>query len=161
MRHLTGTEYCKVDVNERFKMPKKFLEQLNLSSTRLFCVRKKLDDNALELFTDERFQKEMDWITTYLNSDGDDEEQLLFNALTNIKHIYLDDADRLPLPKELKQVAEIGNEVVIKGVGGHFELYSKEDYEKQCEAIKQSEKSLKDLRAALTKQAREKEQRPL
>ena len=44
MCHLIGNECCKVDVNGRFKMPKKLLEQLDLSVNRSFAIRKKLDE---------------------------------------------------------------------------------------------------------------------
>jgi MraZ protein len=151
MSHLIGNDSCKVDVNGRFKMPKKFLEQLDLSSNRSFAIRKKLDDQCLEMFSYNDFQDEMNWILEHIDRNGNDQEEALFDALTDVDVIKLDEGDRLPLPKRLSGELKIENDIVVRGAGNRFEIRVKEDYEQKREQIKKNEKSLKELRAELSK----------
>ena len=151
MSHLVGNEPCKVDVNGRFKMPKKLLEQLDLSTNRSFAIRKKLDDQCLEMFSYNGFQEEMDWILEHVDRNGNDDEEALFDALTDVDVIKLDEGDRLPLPKRLSEELKIASDIVIRGAGNRFEIRIKENCEQKREQRKKNEKKLKNLRANLSK----------
>lgn len=132
-------------------MPKKFLEQLDLSTNRSFAIRKKLDDQCLEMFSYNGFQDEMNWILEHIDRNGNDAEEALFDALTDVDVIKLDEGDRLPLPKRFSEELKIENDIVIRGAGNRFEIRIKQDYEQKREQRKKSEKSLKELRAELSK----------
>jgi MraZ protein len=140
-------------------MPKKLLEQLDLSSNKSFAIRKKLDDQCLELFHYNGFQEEMEVITKQINRDSSEEEEALFYALTDVDVIDLDASERLPLPKRFDEEIGTGNDIVIRGVGNCFEIRIAAQYEKRNDERKKNEKALKQLRSKLSKAYKDNEQK--
>ncbi|MDR1725076.1 MAG: hypothetical protein LBR28_01625 [Bacteroidales bacterium] len=152
MNHLIGNDCCKVDINGRFKLPAKLMEQLDLADNRSFAIRKKLDDHCLELFSFQGFQEEMGWILKHVNRYGTDDDEALYDDLTDVDIIELDKSNRLPLPKRFSEEINIVSDIVIRGAGNCFEIRSKQDYENKRIERKKREKDLKALRASLSKQ---------
>jgi MraZ protein len=47
-----------------------------------------------------------------------------------VKNVELDSSERILIPKDLKQFANLHKEIVISGAGELFEIWDKEAYEK-------------------------------
>jgi MraZ protein len=47
-----------------------------------------------------------------------------------VKNVELDSSDRILIPKDLKQFANLNKEIVISGAGELFEIWDKDAYEK-------------------------------
>jgi MraZ protein len=67
-----------------------------------------------------------------LDKEHIDKRRKLFSSATQLE---LDEQGRILLPKNLQSFAEIKNNVLIVGVGDHFEIWQKTKWEKYMEEI--------------------------
>lgn len=132
MALILGKEYCKVDLNGRFKFPIALKRQLETEDGR-FVIRRSVYAECLELWTYASFREEVEKLQERLNPYRREDRDLL-RKLTEGNIIELDTNDRLLIPAEQKAVVAEAKEVVLQSTGKFIELWDRKTYDKMEEA---------------------------
>ncbi|MGB9883394.1 MAG: division/cell wall cluster transcriptional repressor MraZ [Microgenomates group bacterium] len=69
--------------------------------------------------------------TSLLDKENLAKQRLLFSS---ISYLEIDDQGRFVIPKNLIEYANLKKDVVILGVGDHFEIWSQENWKKYAKA---------------------------
>jgi len=118
---LTGTHACKLDDGRRLILPKEVREQLGEAPALFFTPG---PDQCLWLCTAAGLEKRMEQVD---RSSADDAQararRRLYFSQTEKCAVKWDQSGECSIPERLVQFAELRQEVVLVGVGDHFELW--------------------------------------
>lgn len=128
MALILGKEYCKVDVNGRFKFPIALKRQLEVDDGR-FVIRQSVYAECLELWTYASFREEVENLQGRLNPYRKEDRELL-RKLTEGNIIELDSNDRLLVPAEQKALIADAKELVLQSTGKFIEVWDRKAYDK-------------------------------
>ena len=128
MALILGKEYCKIDLNGRFKFPIALKRQLETEDGR-FVIRQSVYAECLELWTYASFREEVEKLQEKLNPYRREDRELL-RKLTEGNIIELDSNDRLLVPAEQKHVIATAKEIVLQSTGKFIELWDRQTYDK-------------------------------
>jgi Uncharacterized protein conserved in bacteria len=127
MSSVIGIEYCKVDLQGRFKLPVGLKKQLALGDDMRFVLRCSIYNRCLELFTYQSFQEEVARLSEKLNL-YDPEGKRLFRRMTQSNLVELDTFDRFLLPKEQRKSVNIDKDIVIVSSATCMEIWDAATY---------------------------------
>jgi MraZ protein len=119
-----------IDAKGRVNVPRKFLDHFHPSSTeRRFFATQGLD-GCVFVFPHEHWDSV---VAQVRGSSLGDEEARAFSRrfFASTRELEVDAAGRVLLPKELRDFARIGDEVLFVGVDTRIELWSPERWERQ------------------------------
>lgn len=122
------TYECKIDDKARLKLPVSLVRKLRAEEGGVLVVKRSVFENCLEVYPPEpwmRMMKKINGLNRFVKKNADFIR--LFTA--GVKEVEIDKADRILLPKDLKQFAGLDKEIVINGVGDYFEIWDKGTYE--------------------------------
>lgn len=115
---------CKIDVKGRLLLPSIYRKGLGDEADRGFFLKRSLYKNCLELFTDQRWSKELskfDEIDIYNEEETD--------VLRSLQHlgqtVQLDAVGRLQIPKEMIEFARLESDVILVGMIHFLEIWDK------------------------------------
>jgi len=120
--------YCKFDEKSRLMLPVDLRKRLAPYIKDGITLNYNLLTKCIDILTQENMKR----IEDYFNQlDQFDPEHLEFMNLTfaHTKSAIIDNTGRMLVAPELKSIAQLGKEVVIKGVGFNFAIWNKESYE--------------------------------
>ena len=126
--NLIGVYQCKLDAKSRLMLPKAFKKQLASSLDSPFILKRSVFHHCLELFPMDEWNKvvlDINRLNRFVKKNND----FIRMFTAGVKMIDLDSNGRLLIPKELKQYANIKNEVVLSSSGNMIELWNTNDYE--------------------------------
>ena len=128
MVNLLGEFECKVDEKGRFKVPAGLLRQFNDQDIDGGFVMSKGLDGCLELRTRRQWDEmaeELKKLSVYKK----EYRQLLRFKFSGVKDMKVDGADRLLIPKELIDFADVQQELVLNCIMDKVEIWAKDRYE--------------------------------
>ena len=128
MVNLLGEFECKVDEKGRFKVPTGLLRQFNDQDIDGGFVMSKGLDGCLELRTRRQWDEmaeELKKLSVYKK----EYRQLLRFKFSGVKDMKVDGADRLLIPKELIDFADVQQELVLNCIMDKVEIWAKDRYE--------------------------------
>lgn len=123
------TYECKIDDKGRIKLPSSLVKLLLTTENKNFVVKRSVARKCLEIYPMDPWEKIMTKINK-LNRFITENADFIRIFMAGVKNIELDASERILLPKDLKNFAELSKEIVIAGAGEIFEVWNKAAYEK-------------------------------
>jgi MraZ protein len=130
------TYECKIDDKGRLKLPSSLIKLLQDSDDKNFVVKRSVFQNCLEAYPMkpwEKLMKKINGLNRFVKKNAD----FIRMFTAGVKNVELDSSERILIPKDLKQYANLNKEIVIAGAGELFEIWDKESYEKVISANKE------------------------
>lgn len=129
MIHFYETYECKIDDKGRLKLPSALIKLLQSSDNKNFVIKRSVFQECLEVYPMKPWEKLMNKINN-LNRFVKKNADFIRMFTAGVKNIELDASERILIPKDLKQFANLHKEIVIAGAGELFEVWDKAKYEK-------------------------------
>lgn len=129
MIHFYETYECKIDDKGRIKLPSSLIKLLQSSEDKNFVIKRAVFQNCLEVYPMqpwEKLMKKINGLNRFVKKNAD----FIRMFTAGVKNVELDSSERILIPKDLKQFANLHKEIVISGAGELFEIWDKEAYEK-------------------------------
>ena len=136
MLNFYETYDCKIDDKGRLKLPSSLIKLLQSSDDKNFVVKRSVFQNCLEVYPMqpwEKLMKKINGLNRFVKKNAD----FIRMFTAGVKNVELDSSERILIPKDLKQYANLNKEIVIAGAGELFEIWDKESYEKVISANKE------------------------
>jgi MraZ protein len=137
---LIGKEYCKVDINGRFKFPAAHKKLLSAVLEEGFIIRESVFDACLELWPRKELERETSEIISRLNPYNP-EDRLIIRKLSEGNPVDLDANDRILIPGDQKKSKKIDKDIVLIPKGNLIEIWDVAAYE----ALSKSTTNLAEL----------------
>lgn len=121
---LTGKFERSLDDKQRFAIPKRLREFLQLAAKSALFIAPGTD-GSLALYTEEAFAQ----LARRLDAASPTGKDLrAFSRLfyARAQEVELDPQGRIRIPSDLAELAELGKQVVLLGVGDHLEIWNHE-----------------------------------
>jgi len=129
MTTFIGDFLCKSDAKGRIVLPSLFKKEMSEANQSSFVVRKDLFDNCLVLIPQNEWQKEVQLLESKLSNFRQKDKRLKRALYRSTAEVSLDANGRFLVPKRILELVGITKEVVLLGVGGNIELWSKQEFE--------------------------------
>ena len=129
MIHFYETYECKVDDKGRLKLPSSLIKLLQSSDNKNFVIKRSVHQSCLEVYPMkpwEKLMKKINGLNRFVKKNAD----FIRMFTAGVKNVELDSSERILIPKDLKQFANLQKEVVVSGAGELFEIWDKDSYEK-------------------------------
>lgn len=123
------TYECRIDDKGRLKLPSSLIKLLQSTDSKDFVIKRSVFQNCLEVYPMQPWEKLMKKINS-LNRFVKKNADFIRMFTAGVKNVELDASERILIPKDLKQFANLKKEIVISGAGELFEIWDKEAYEK-------------------------------
>lgn len=136
MMNFYETYDCKIDDKGRLKLPSSLIKTLQSSDDKNFVIKRSVFQNCLEVYPMqpwEKLMKKINGLNRFVKKNAD----FIRMFTAGVKNVELDSSERILIPKDLKQYANLNKEIVISGAGELFEIWDKESYEKVISANKE------------------------
>ena len=136
MSNFYETYDCKIDDKGRLKLPSSLIKLLQSSDDKNFVIKRSVFQNCLEVYPMqpwEKLMKKINGLNRFVKKNAD----FIRMFTAGVKNVELDSSERILIPKDLKQYANLNKEIVIAGAGELFEIWDKESYEKVISANKE------------------------
>ncbi|GHS85503.1 transcriptional regulator MraZ [Bacteroidia bacterium] len=141
MAILIGKEYCKMDVNGRFKFPLALKKLLTAVIEDGFIIKESLFDACLELWPRKEFEKELSENIAKLNQYNP-QDRLIIRKLSEGNPIDLDGNDRLLIPGDQRKAKNIDKDIVLISKNNLIEIWDVATYRALESASKQDIETL-------------------
>jgi len=128
MTIFTGEFDCKVDIKGRILIPAEFRRQMGNVEAYRFIITKALNEQCLELFTIEEWERMNKSIQENIETLGSEHKQLLLEFRLSATEVECDQKGRVLIPERLLKQVEIEKEAVLLGCFGKIEIWSPEMY---------------------------------
>jgi MraZ protein len=126
-----GRHEYKIDQKGRVPFPPKFREEL-----RQGLVMSQGLDGCINVYPLSEWQKMSENLATLLPPTRNKARRMRRFTFATAFPAELDAQGRAALPLPLRQYAEIGEAVIIAGVGNYIEIWSKEKWEAESDLMK-------------------------
>ena len=129
MIHFYETYECKIDDKGRLKLPSSLIKLLQSSDNKNFVIKRSVHQSCLEVYPMkpwEKLMKKINGLNRFVKKNAD----FIRMFTAGVKNVELDSSERILIPKDLKQFANLQKEVVVSGAGELFEIWDKDSYEK-------------------------------
>jgi MraZ protein len=136
MMNFYETYDCKIDDKGRLKLPSSLIKLLQSSDDKNFVIKRSVFQNCLEVYPMqpwEKLMKKINGLNRFVKKNAD----FIRMFTAGVKNVELDSSERILIPKDLKQYANLNKEIVIAGAGELFEIWDKESYENVITANKE------------------------
>ncbi|MCL2027366.1 MAG: hypothetical protein FWG79_02650 [Bacteroidales bacterium] len=128
MNMLIGKEYCKVDINGRFKLPLAHKKLLSAIIEEGFIIRESVFDACLELWPRKEFERKTSEDVSKLNPYNP-KDRLIIRVLSEGNPVDLDANDRILIPNDQKKSKKIDKDIVLIPQGNLIEIWDISAYE--------------------------------
>jgi len=129
MYSLVGTHECKIDDKGRIMFPSPFKKQLEKNLSKGFIIKRSVFQNCLELFPLDQWNETMLGVNK-LNRFTKKNNDFIRRYTAGLKHIKLDKAGRILIPKDLINFSLLKKNIVMATALNIIEIWDKEMYEK-------------------------------
>lgn len=141
MTSFIGENTCKLDSKGRFMLPSAYKKQMGNETQLRFIIKKDIFENCLNLFPNDEWEKQVMTIRGNVNTFNREHNRFLREFYKGTAEIYIDNTNRILIPKKMLESANIGNEIVLIGLDGKIEIWDK----KVFDGIGQNENEFADL----------------
>ncbi|GAB4316041.1 MAG: division/cell wall cluster transcriptional repressor MraZ [Bacteroidales bacterium] len=132
MTSLTYTYECKVDSKGRVLLPAGLKKELSEVLDAGFVIKKSVFYHCLELYPKAEWEREMEAINK-LNRFVKKNVDFIRKFMAGVKPVSLDNSDRLLIPKDLIQFADISKDIVLTSQINKIEIWDKARYQEVVE----------------------------
>lgn len=129
MSSFIGDYDCKVDEKGRVLFPSAFKKQVKSASPDRFVVKKDIFESCLVLYPIEEWERQNTLIRKNTNPYNKEHNMFLREFYRGTAEVTLDSSGRLLIPKRLLDMVNAGRELVLAGMDGKIEIWSKDKYE--------------------------------
>ena len=129
MARLIGEYECRIDGKGRLIIPTRLKRQLPPEAQEKLVINRSLD-KCLVLFTKADWEKESERLDG-LNMFNAQHRQFIRLYHNGANEIAVDTSDRILIPKNLKEYAEINTDVVLFAYGNRIEIWSEKVYQQE------------------------------
>jgi MraZ protein len=112
MNMLIGKEYCKVDINGRFKLPSAHKKLLSAVLEEGFVICESLQDECLEVWPRKVFEQNRSETISKLNPYNP-QDRIIIRKLSEGNPVELDANDRILIPNDQKKSKKIDKDIVL------------------------------------------------
>lgn len=130
-----GDYTCKVDPKGRITLPTAFKRQMPAAAQDKFVIKKDIYEKCLVLYPIDEWDRQVQEIQANTNPNNREHSALVRGLFKDIAELEIDANNRVLIPARLLKVAEIDKDVVLAGLPGKIELWSKDLYEQATSAI--------------------------
>jgi MraZ protein len=130
MATFIGEYACKVDVKGRVILPVAFKKQMPADACDHFVVRKDIFENCLVLYASEDWNRQLQKIRKRINPYNREHNMFLRNFFKGTADLFLDNNNRMLIPKRLLDLIGAERDVVLAGQDGRIEIWAADIYEK-------------------------------
>lgn len=128
MYNLIGTYECKIDNKGRIMFPSPFKKQLGKELSKGFILKRSVFQKCLELFPINEWDETMLGVNK-LNRFTKKNNDFIRRYTAGLKHIELDNAGRILIPKDLINFSHLKKNIVMSTALNIIEIWDKEMYE--------------------------------
>ena len=128
MHNLIGTYECKIDNKGRIMFPSPLKKQLKKDLLKGFILKRSVFQKCLEIFPLHEWDKTMIGINK-LNRFKKKNNDFIRRFTAGLKHIELDNAGRILIPKDLMIFSQLKKNIVMSTALNIIEIWDKEMYE--------------------------------
>ena len=148
LRRFFGRHIHSLDGKGRVAVPSEFREILsNLNVTHLVVTN---SDQCLELYTPDRWERELDWVET-LPPTAEATERYRQFYITAAQTVEVDAQGRIRVPPALRESAGLDKDVVITGDGEKIQIWDKVAWDRVDQANRLSFREIKNKLAEFPK----------
>ncbi len=122
-----GEVYCKLDTKARILVPSKFIKQMPKEAERTFVINRG-QDKCLVLYTEPEWNKVTEPLKS-LNEYSPEEMLFIRQYYSQADILYFDSNNRIMIPKNLLEYADLQKEVVLLGYFNRIEVWDQDAYE--------------------------------
>ena len=128
MYNLIGTYECKIDNKGRIMFPSPLKKQLKKDLSKGFILKRSVFQKCLEFFPLNEWDETMIGINK-LNRFKKKNNDFIRRFTAGLKHIELDNAGRILIPKDLINFSQLKKNIVMSTALNIIEIWDKEMYE--------------------------------
>ena len=125
MYNLIGTYECKIDNKGRIMFPSPLKKQLKKKIFQGFILKRSVFQKCLEIFPLHEWDKTMIGINN-LNRFKKKNNDFIRRFTAGLKHIELDNAGRILIPKDLMIFSQLKKNIVMSTALNIIEIWDKE-----------------------------------
>ncbi|MCK8480514.1 division/cell wall cluster transcriptional repressor MraZ [Psychroserpens algicola] len=129
MNPLIGTYECKVDAKGRLMLPAAIKKQLLPALQNGFVLKRAVFQPCLELYPMTEWEVLMQKVNK-LNRFKKKNNDFIRRFTAGLKHVEIDAAGRLLIPKDLVAFSGITKDIVVASAINIIEIWDKDSYEK-------------------------------
>lgn len=131
LKHFTGTHDHKIDDKGRVSLPSEFRRVLDAVGSReaLYIVPQLDDPRAHVVFSIDAYSKLVDRHNEREYPSQRAQQRMEMKLITRAKQVQVDDIGRIVLPRELREMIDLGKMVRFVGNASSFEIWRPEDRE--------------------------------
>lgn len=143
IKNCLGNWELSLDSKGRISIPAKMKEKFPANFKNFVLIRGFENDKCIYMYYPENFNEYVFNKFGFANVDvfNDKERSFKRKILSSVSEVEPDNTDRILLPKNLIEYADISKNVVISGAGEYFEIWEKAHFDK-----KQNEMTEGDLK---------------
>jgi len=130
MATFIGDYPCKVDVKGRIILPMAFKKQMPPAAQDRFVVRKDIFENCLVLYALDDWNRQLEKIRKRINPYNREHNMFLRNFFKGTADLFLDNNNRMLIPKRLLDLIGAERDVVLAGQDGRIEMWAADIYDK-------------------------------
>ncbi len=129
MTGFVGDYKAKIDSKGRLVFPATLKRQLLSENSDKFIIKKDIYEKCLIIYTTQEWERQNSILRAKLNPYDRKHKIFLREYYRSSYEIYLDNNNRILIPSELIEYAEINKEVVFSGQDMKIELWAKQNYQ--------------------------------
>jgi MraZ protein len=129
MTSFVGDYTGRIDSKGRVVFPAPLKKQLLVQGVDKFVVKKDIYEKCLVLYTMDEWERQNEILRSKLNPYDRKHKMFLREYYRNSSELHLDGSNRILLPSDLVEYADIDKEVAFSGQDRKIEIWAKEQYE--------------------------------
>ncbi|MBG0857877.1 MAG: division/cell wall cluster transcriptional repressor MraZ [Bacteroidales bacterium] len=128
MSSFVGDHLCKVDVKGRIILPVALQKQMPPDARDHFIVRKDVYADCLVLYAMDDWNRQLLQIRRKLNPFNREHSMFLRNFFRGTAELFLDNNNRMLIPRRLLELIGAGRDVILAGQDGKIEIWAADKY---------------------------------
>ncbi len=141
---LMGKSYNKIDQKNRIFVPAKFRDALG--STVVLTIADGKD--CIQCYSMEEFERKFA-DTEKRISDMLGEDDILTDTFAETQDVNVDNQGRISIPPEQCELAQLGESVLVIGMGRYVEIWNEENFKLHREKARENVKKVKNVDAMM------------
>ena len=129
MTSFIGDYTGKVDAKGRVVLPASLKKQMLADGVDKFVIKRDIFEKCLILYTSEEWERQNSIIRAKINPYNKKHKIFLREFYRNSSEVQLDSNNRILLPADLIQYAEISKDVYFSGQDRKIEIWAKDKYQ--------------------------------
>lgn len=131
MISFVGDYYCKIDSKGRIMIPATLKKQMGDAYITRFIIKKSIFEKCLLLYPYEEWERQVNILRNKINPYNRDHVNFIREFYKGTAEVFLDNNNRILIPKRLIEWAGLKNDIVLAGQDDKIAIWDKDNYESQ------------------------------